>query len=87
MRRILPILVVFIICVTAFSACSSSNTTNAPTAENNVNGVDFNLADFSSPFIGEWRSEIPSANTMLKFNFKENGTFDYGELRLTPFIS
>ena len=77
MRRILFILVALVICVAAFSACSSSDTENTSTAEINVHEVDFNLADLTNPFIGEWQSEIPSANTTLKFNFKSDGSFDY----------
>jgi hypothetical protein len=35
------------------------------------------LADLSNPFLGKWRSDIPSAGTTLTFDYKTDGTFDY----------
>ena len=68
MKRNLALLMTLLICIVAFSACGSNNKTDEET---------FNLADFSNPFIGQWQSEIPSANTLLKFDYKADGTFDY----------
>jgi hypothetical protein len=31
----------------------------------------------SNPFLGKWRSDIPSAGTTLTFDYKTDGTFDY----------
>ncbi len=39
--------------------------------------VEFNLADLSNPFLGEWESDIPSAGTTITFDYHEDGTFDY----------
>jgi hypothetical protein len=51
----------------ALTACGSTGSDSA----------DFKLSELSNPFIGEWQSEIPSANTTLTFNYKADGTFDY----------
>ncbi|MDR1375928.1 MAG: hypothetical protein LBJ22_00335 [Synergistaceae bacterium] len=38
---------------------------------------EFNLAGLDNPFIGKWQSDIPSANTTLIFDYKDDGTFEY----------
>jgi hypothetical protein len=35
------------------------------------------LVDLANPFLGKWRSDIPSAGTTLTFDYKTDGTFDY----------
>lgn len=65
MKRFISIFTVFAIFVLSLSACSTNSET------------EFNLADFKNPFIGQWQSEIPSANATLIFNYKPDGTFDY----------
>jgi hypothetical protein len=40
-------------------------------------GKTLRLADLSNPFLGKWRSDIPSAGTTLTFDYKIDGTFDY----------
>jgi predicted small secreted protein len=69
MKRFLSLLAILLICAMALSACGTGNGSGS--------GTDFNLADLSNPFIGEWQSDIPSANTTLTFNYKADGTFDY----------
>ena len=63
MKRILSLLATLIICAAMLAGCSGE--------------ASFSLADLANPFIGEWQSEIPSANTTLKFNYKTDGTFEY----------
>lgn len=53
------------LCLTMFAGFST--TTEEP----------FDLATLRNPFIGEWQSDIPSANTTLIFDYKNDGTFDY----------
>jgi outer membrane lipoprotein-sorting protein len=74
MKRTLSLLMALLICIAALSACGSNNTGNTGS---NAGEAAFNLSDLSNPFIGEWQSEIPSANTTLTFNYKADGTFDY----------
>jgi predicted small secreted protein len=73
MKRFLSLLAILLICAMALSACGTGN----DSGNDSGSGTDFNLADLSNPFIGEWQSEIPSANTTLTFNYKADGTFDY----------
>jgi hypothetical protein len=46
-----------------------------------VQGSPVNREDrplnLSNPFLGKWRSDIPSAGTTLTFDYKTDGTFDY----------
>ncbi|OAV66531.1 hypothetical protein Barb7_00848 [Bacteroidales bacterium Barb7] len=35
------------------------------------------LSALNNPFIGKWKSDIPSANTTLIFDYKTDGTFAY----------
>jgi predicted small secreted protein len=69
MKRFLSLLTMLLICAMALSACGTGNGSGS--------GTDSNLAELSNPFIGEWQSDIPSANTTLTFNYKADGTFDY----------
>ena len=41
-----------------------------------VNTVDIPFK-LNNSFIGKWRSEIPSANATLIFDYKDDGTFDF----------
>lgn len=75
-KRILSLFTALLMCVAVLSACSANNTAN-PSGTGNVSESAFNLAELSNPFLGEWQSDIPSANTTLKFNYKADGTFDY----------
>ena len=78
MKRILSIFVALMICAAMLAGCGANNNADTTSGtENSANGAAFNLADFSNPFLGEWQSEIPSANTTLTFNYKADGTFDY----------
>jgi hypothetical protein len=47
-----------------FSGCSSA-------------GKDSWLAREANPFLGKWKSDIPSAGMTLIFDYKTDGTFDY----------
>ena len=49
---------------------------SAATAES-TGETAFDLAALSNPFLGEWQSDIPSANATLTFDYKADGTFDY----------
>lgn len=65
MKRILSLMTAAVLSLAMLTACG--------TAKEEA----FRLAELSNPFIGEWQSEIPSANATLKFNYKNDGTFDY----------
>ena len=67
MKRTSSLFMTLLAYIVAFSACSPNNSAEE----------SFNLDDFSNPFVGQWQSEIPSANTLLKFDYKADGTFDY----------
>ena len=59
------------------AGCSSNSAASASGIGSGASETDFDLAALSNPFIGEWQSEIPSANTTLTFNYMDDGTFDY----------
>lgn len=77
MKRVLSLFTVFLLCVTGLSACGANSPSDASGAGSNAGESAFNLAELNNPFLGEWQSDIPSANTTLKFNYKADGAFDY----------
>ena len=77
MKRILSLLAVLALCAAMFAGCGSNNTADASGTGSSTGEAAFSLAGLANPFIGEWQSEIPSADTTIEFNFKADGTFDY----------
>ncbi|MFP3155026.1 metal-binding protein ZinT [Lachnospiraceae bacterium ZAX-1] len=69
-RRGMAVLLAVFLLALALTGCAGSNS-------NTSKDESFNLAGLSNPFIGEWQSEIPSADATLTFDFKADGTFDY----------
>lgn len=77
MKRILSLFTVLLLCIMLLSACGANNALDSSGAGNHASESAFNLSEQGNPFLGEWQSDIPSANTTLKFNYKADGTFDY----------
>jgi hypothetical protein len=65
MKRMVFSILAFMVCF-VFLGCPSDAGEDAPW-----------LADLSNPFLGKWQSDIPSAGTILTFDYKADGTFDY----------
>ena len=78
MKRIVSIFVALMVFAAMVAGCGAEDKADDTSGtKNSTAEAAFNLADFTNPFIGEWQSEIPSANTTLTFHYKADGTFDY----------
>ena len=78
MKRFLTICAAMMLGALMLTGCAANTPAPGPvTTGSDPTASAFDLAKLKNPFIGQWQSEIPSANTTLTFDYKADGTFAY----------